>query len=345
MIKKEFKYIIIGAGVSGLTTAYQLLKKGETDFIILEARDRIGGRVLTSDNVDLEPAWFQANHENLIQLLNNLEIPKFNQYSKGKSILVHNAMAPAHYFNSDQSQPSAYRISGGTEHLISKLANLVHNKVSLSTKVNSIEEVNNYINISTNTTIFKASKVIVTLPPKLATRLSFKPELPSALKLVMKKTHTWMSNAIKVGITFKIPFWREQGFSGTIISQISPVTELYDHSSANQKHFSLMGFVNEGLRDLTKSDRKEQILSYLEKHLGSQIRDFTSYQEKDWSQDEFTSITNLQSVHSFPQYGNPVFTTFYMNNKLLFSGTETSPYFGGYLEGAVISGVLAANKL
>ena len=345
MNKTDYKYIIIGAGVSGLTTAYQLLQNGETEFIILESRDRIGGRVLTKNNIDFGPAWFQPNHSNLLQLLHNLGIEKFNQYSKGKSMMVYNTTGPAHYFESDQSQPSAHRISGGSFHLIKKLSALVQDKIMLNTKVSKITEVENNITISTDNCDFSAEKVIVTLPPKLATTLSYEPELPSALSETMHKTQTWMSHAIKVGISYKTPFWREQNNSGTIIGQVGPVTELYDHTNANETCFSLMGFVSESLRNEKPEDRKERILAYIETYLGSQVRDYLSYDEKDWSQDEFTSCDNLKDVYMSPQYGNSIFNSFYMNEKLLFSGTETSPYFGGYIEGAVISGILSANKL
>ena len=40
------KVVIIGAGMSGLVAGYELTRAGH-DVIILEARDRVGGRVLT----------------------------------------------------------------------------------------------------------------------------------------------------------------------------------------------------------------------------------------------------------------------------------------------------------
>ncbi len=43
---KKPKVIIIGAGFAGLAAAYQLYKK-KVDFVILEARNRIGGRVFS----------------------------------------------------------------------------------------------------------------------------------------------------------------------------------------------------------------------------------------------------------------------------------------------------------
>lgn len=43
------KTVVIGAGVSGISTAVSLLKNGYTDFLIFEALDRIGGRCHTID--------------------------------------------------------------------------------------------------------------------------------------------------------------------------------------------------------------------------------------------------------------------------------------------------------
>lgn len=46
---KEHKVIIIGAGMAGLSAANHLIKNGVTDFRILEARGRMGGRIVSID--------------------------------------------------------------------------------------------------------------------------------------------------------------------------------------------------------------------------------------------------------------------------------------------------------
>lgn len=55
------KVIIIGAGASGIACAVKLYEKGITDFIILEAENRIGGRIHTvpfaSNVVELGAQW------------------------------------------------------------------------------------------------------------------------------------------------------------------------------------------------------------------------------------------------------------------------------------------------
>jgi monoamine oxidase len=56
------KTIIIGAGISGLTIASKIQNE---DYIILEARERIGGRVFTNDkNIDDGAAWMHGLCDN-----------------------------------------------------------------------------------------------------------------------------------------------------------------------------------------------------------------------------------------------------------------------------------------
>jgi len=344
-MKTKYKYIIIGAGLSGLVTGYELLKAGEEDFIILEAQPNVGGRIFTKDTIDFGATWLQSYHTTLLNLLEELGLKTFDQYSKGQSVLVYNSMSPAHYFEMDKNQPASKRIVGGTEALILALYDKVQQKVFLQEHVVSFEEQQDAVSIKTKTNNYKSDKVIVTLPPLLASEIEFKPELPLEVVKAMEGTHTWMSNAIKVGIQFEKPFWKARGFSGTVIGQASPVIELYDHTNEENTAFSLMGFVNESLRELNEDDRRERIISFLEKYLGEEIKDYVSYSEKDWSVDRYTSGERLKSYYLSPQYGNPVFQEFYFNSKLLFSGTETAMSYGGYLEGAVLSGLNACKKI
>lgn len=44
-MSEQVKVAIIGAGAAGLAAGCRLLEKGFKDFVILEASDRIGGRV------------------------------------------------------------------------------------------------------------------------------------------------------------------------------------------------------------------------------------------------------------------------------------------------------------
>ena len=77
-IKCSNPVLIIGAGVSGLTIASKIADK---PLLILEARDRIGGRVFTSDtNMDMGAAWLHGSDSNPLNKLldfNNFIALKF----------------------------------------------------------------------------------------------------------------------------------------------------------------------------------------------------------------------------------------------------------------------------
>ncbi len=218
-------------------------------------------------------------------------------------------------------------------------------KIVLNTEVLIIGEKEDGLVLFTSEKNYSAEKVIVAIPPQLAANITYTPEIPESVLKAMNQTHTWMSNAIKVGITYASPFWREKELSGTIIGQVGPLSELYDHSNYTDQEFSLMGFVNEAMRDVSPEIRKEKILAYLEKYLGKEARNYNEYFEKDWSEDPFTSCENMKSVYLSPSYGNELFAKKYMNEKLLFSGSETSSVYGGYLEGAIYSGLKAASLM
>ncbi|MEQ9300941.1 MAG: FAD-dependent oxidoreductase [Cyclobacteriaceae bacterium] len=341
----QAKYIIVGAGLSGLTCAYQLLKAGQTNFLILESRDRTGGRILTKEGVDFGATWFQEHHHYMHQLCDELGVERFAQYSKGQNTLVYSSMAPAHLFENDPSATPASRIVSGTSALIDALSKKLSGKVRLNTKVLSVAETADGLKVETSTGTYIGAKIVITIPPLIATRIAFTPTLPESLTSAMEKTHTWMSNAIKVGLTFEKPFWRSKNLSGMIIGQVGPVTELYNHSDFEDKRYALMGFVNEALRELTPTERKERITDYLSKHLGAEVLDYLSYEEKDWSDDWHTSCESIKSLYLSPKYGNPIFQKAYLNGKMLFAGAETAPTYGGYMDGAIESGLITAGKL
>ncbi len=339
------KYIIVGAGLAGLTCAYELLKRGEKDFLILESRDRVGGRILTRNGIDFGATWFQGHHQHVHRLCRELGIAQFPQYSQGQSILVYSSMAPAHHFENDPSATPASRITDGTSALIKALADQLTDHITLNTKVASVHEVQGKLKVATNQGNYSSDKMVITVPPLIATIIHYEPALPAAVVTAMENTHTWMSNAIKLGMTFRKPFWRDSGLSGMIIGQNGPVTELYDHSNAEDSKYALMGFVNEALRDFSEEDRKRRILDYLSKHLGQEVLEYLSYEVKDWSEDWHTSCESIKSFYMSPQYGDPVFHETYLDNTLIFSGAETSPTYGGYMDGAIHSGMIAASKL
>ncbi|KAJ5107693.1 hypothetical protein N7456_004368, partial [Penicillium angulare] len=75
------KVIVVGAGISGLRAAAVLQRHG-CEVVVLEGRDRIGGRILTSRNGDhvrdIGAAWMHETSQNeLVKLIPRLAIPYY----------------------------------------------------------------------------------------------------------------------------------------------------------------------------------------------------------------------------------------------------------------------------
>ena len=77
--KKDTRVCIIGAGISGLTVAYQLQKQGYSNITVLEKNDQIGGKCITSDldeqPFDLGGHEMLAGYKDLLQIADELNAP------------------------------------------------------------------------------------------------------------------------------------------------------------------------------------------------------------------------------------------------------------------------------
>ena len=82
------KITIIGGGLSGLYAAYLLEQAGITDYVLLEARNRLGGRIYSNQGFDLGAAWIWPDiNPELMQLLEKLELTAFEQNELGDILI------------------------------------------------------------------------------------------------------------------------------------------------------------------------------------------------------------------------------------------------------------------
>lgn len=333
--------IIIGGGLSGLLTGYRLKSAG-IPFKILEARDRIGGRIHTLHShhntpVEMGATWFGNQHIHLRQLLDELELPYFTQYMEGTSFFQPFATAPAQAMPLG-NQPPSYRIAGGTSTLIHTLADAVGTEnIVLNSKVTKIDFSGNLATVLANQA-YNATKVVLALPPKLwANNIEFSPALPTNLSDTALTTHTWMEDSIKVAFTYTEPFWKMNQQSGTLFSNTGPITELYDHCNVSEDTYALCGFVNPAFGKVSMEERKELITQQLMAVFGKQAQAFDDYNEVVWHNEEQTFAQNLTPLYPHQHNGNPVFRNTYFNDRLIISSSESSAVFPGYMEGAVVS--------
>ena len=87
--------LILGAGLSGLASAYRLAQRApELSYLVAEANDRVGGRTLTlevesheakPDHLDLGGHWVCNSQKDIMALINDLgDIEYYPQNIEGK---------------------------------------------------------------------------------------------------------------------------------------------------------------------------------------------------------------------------------------------------------------------
>lgn len=337
------KNIIIGAGLTGLLLAYRLKQKG-IPFIILEARDRLGGRIHTYASsqdtpIEMGATWLGMQHKMLVQLLDEVSIPYYKQYMDGKAWYEPTPLSSPQEIELPPNENPSYRIQGGSHALINTLAqNLTAEELHLDTKVLHIEDKETHLVVTTENKEFIASKVIFTLPPNLLVNtIQFSPELPDELVSISKKTHTWMGESIKFGISYDRAFWKDHQWSGTLFSNVGPITEMYDHSNYEQNKYALKGFLNSTLSDISKEARKIKVLEQLARSFGTLATNYLSYEETVWQDQEYTYFPYENYVLPHQNSGHLIFQNTCYNERLYIAGSETSSIYGGYMEGAVQS--------
>lgn len=342
------KVIIVGAGLAGLTVGFQLRKSG-IPFTILEARERIGGRIHTLDGpVEMGATWFGNQHTYLRQFMAELEMEHFEQFTRGKISYDVHAQAPVQYMEMPAGQPPSYRIRGGTGSLINRLAaELGEEQLLLNTTIKNISDDGETVSVKDqNGNSYHSSLAIITLPPQLlAHKVSFEPALPAQTQQLMEETHTWMGESIKFALVYNQPFWKKNGASGMGFAQVGPIEEIHDHTNAEESFFSLKGFLRSGLSDLTKSGREAMVKGQVVKLFGQEAANYTHYHDRVWIDEVYTSVKGAAPLMPHQHSGHPQLSQPLMDGKVLIAGTETSPVYGGYMEGAVYAGLKAAQQV
>lgn len=349
------KIIIIGAGLTGLSIAYLLKKKGIHSRII-EARNRVGGRIETIKGIQESPmemgaTWLGKKHKYLNSFLKELEIDIFQQYIHGSTFFETMSFTPPQKFEVPASEDPSFRIQGGTSALISTLVTDVGlENISLHQPIAKIEKKEKKENglslFTTEGKLFEADLVISTIPPKLFTQsIECSPPLPNEDVMVFENTQIWMEGSIKFAVEYASPFWREKGLSGAVFSQSSLIPEMYDHTNYEKNKFALKGFLNGSVVQYSKEDREKLVIQNLKKFFGADAENYIGYFDRIWEKEKFTFSPSPNFLPSHYNNGHPIYQNSYWNNSFFMAGTETSPNYGGYMEGAIQSAFLTFEKI
>jgi len=265
----------------------------------------------------------------LQNFLNEIGVEVFIQELGDKAIFEPISTSPSYLASLPKNDEPSLRIKGGSFAPIKMLANKVGmNNILLSEKALSIGQNDNFLEVTSDKATYRADKIISTIPPNLLINtIKFESELPNEIRSVAANTHTWMGESIKVALSYSKPFWKSENSSGTVLSNVGPVNEMYDHSNYEKNYYAIMGFLNGSFYAVSREERKQMVLQQLKKYYGSVVKEYDSYFEKVWIQEPDTFYSYNTHVLPHQNNGHQIYQQTFLNDRLIIAGSETSPIY------------------
>lgn len=338
----QTKTLIIGGGLSGLALADRLHRKN-SDFLLVEASDRFGGRIksamIAGAAFDLGPTWFWPGQPRLQSLIDRFELKIFEQHAEGESV-VETADGRVVRGRGYASMQGSLRLAGGLGSLITALVNeLPEDKCHLSAPVTALTHTNGEVRADTGIGSISAQHVVITAPPRVAAEsIMFSPALSAGANQALQNIPTWMAGHAKILAVYDTPFWRQNGLSGDAMSQRGPLVEIHDASAIENDGYALFGFVGVPADSRSKLGQslKQMAVDQLIRLFGQQAEHPSELILEDWAQNSLISTSaDHTNVGGHPVYGRPPALTGLWQGALSFASTEMAEGFGGFMEGAL----------
>ncbi|MEZ4459238.1 MAG: FAD-dependent oxidoreductase [bacterium] len=326
--------LVVGAGVSGLTTAHILGRHG-IDVEVVEARDRVGGRTWSPmfDDVrlDLGATWVWDHESHVHALIGELGLQTYIPTVDGDDLYdtpmgVQRVRLPG-------SSVQERRIVGGTQAISLALAKGL-SCVTLNTSVTAVRLSDDsgqaIVEVETSAGTRRARHVVAALPSSLFASQVDLPNLDPERLRILRATPTWMGDIAKFVAVYERPFWRDQGLCGRGFSRVGPIGELHDISVPGGDHGVLFGFIPRV--DLPVEALKDRALEQLARMFGP-VRP-THHIMKVWWTDAMTVAPNPHATMP-GLLGHPVLREPLLDGRLHLSSTECATENAGHLDGAV----------
>jgi monoamine oxidase len=238
------------------------------------------------------------------------------------------------------------RFVGGSALIAERLAAGLGGVVRLDAPVSRIGVTGDKVTATTPAGQFDCRRVIVTAPPLLAGRIEYEPALPHWREQLTQRTP--MGSVIKCQVVYDEPFWRKEGLCGQATGDGEGSRVVFDNSPPDGSPGVLLAFL-EGdearrLGRVPVEVRRGAVVDSLIRYFGPRAGQFAGYFERDWQQEKWSGgcYGTLFGPNVWTRYGHALREP---NGPVHWAGTETSPVWAGYMEGAIRSGERAAAEV
>ncbi|MFB7907305.1 flavin monoamine oxidase family protein [Kitasatospora sp. NPDC059146] len=247
------------------------------------------------------------------------------------------------YLNAFQGGAQEERVDGGAHRLSELLADKLGDRVLLSRPVRLVEQIGDRVRVHTDQGVHEGDSVVIALPPLLADTVEFRPELPAPRSSEV----TARGCAVKVHLIHPKPLWRDHGLSGWSVSSDGPLLSTVDDSPPGEGVGILTGFVTgseaKTFAALPAEEQRSAVLAQA-RRLFPQLPEPIGYHVTDWVNEEYSRgcYAALFGPGDWLAQGPQLTEPF---GRVHWAGTETSTEFFGLMEGAIRSGLRAAEEI
>lgn len=334
--------IVIGAGASGLAAATALHTAGR-DTVCLEARDRVGGRLLSERTLDLGATWFWEGEERVRALAAHTGVVTFEQHLAGDT-LVQDATGVRRLPGNLIDAP-ARRFAPGADALAHALATELPTRVlRLDSPVTEIRpRATGGLDVHTPDSVLHTEHVVLAVPPALAlARIDFGSALPAELVRLARSTPVWMGAVAKVVARYPSAFWRDRGLAGAAVSRTGPLQELHDLSGPGGRPAALFGFAP---AQAVGPGFEKAVTAQLAQLFGPAAAEPETLRVQDWSRERWTAPPGVHHLADHSLFGHPLYRRPALDGRLHWASTETATRYAGHVEGALAAGERAAHAV
>lgn len=238
------------------------------------------------------------------------------------------------------------RFADGSHALVLRMAAELGDRVMLSSPVTQIRTEGERVSVISDTLTISARRVIVAIPPPLASAIRYQPPLPETKAQLLQRRP--MGTTVKCQAVYDRPFWRDKGLSGEAISVGTAPDFIIDNTPQSGTPGVIAGFLGgTAARSWSlkpEQERRTQVLEAFASVFGPEALEAVDYFEIDWSNEEWSrgGPVTFAPPGVLLDYGRWIREP---HGPIHWAGTETSDYWTGYMEGAVRSGERAAAEV
>ena len=184
------------------------------------------------------------------------------------------------------------------------------------------------------------------MAPPLLRQITFSPSLPTSRNQLNQEMKM---PSIGKGIPiYTTPFWRHDNLSAQVFSDYGSTKVTFDSTPEDTSFGAILGFIlgdeMRALDKLTPAQCEEKLLADYKRYFGDSATNVTEFVLQRWDLEEWSrgGPVAVAPPNVLTQHGSALRAKV---DGLHFAGTETSPYWTGYMDGAIRSGERVAKEI